>query len=802
MTGHLETYRRKRNFRGTPEPRGGRRTKGERLQFVVQKHDATRLHYDFRLEHDGVLKSWAVPKEPSYDPKDRRLAVEVEDHPLEYGSFEGEIPEPQYGAGTVVIWDRGHWRPLVDPERGLAEGKLDFELHGKRLRGRWTLVRMAKRGAREGRENWLLIKRSDAAPRTGTKSRTKRRARSRGKKARKAAPSPRYVPGALKADLPTAPRPQLATLVSEPPVGPEWVHEPKLDGYRLLCRVEGGDAVLLTRRGNDWTRRFPHVAAEVSSLPCRAALLDGEAVVFDERGLTDFQRLQNAIARNDPAIVLVAFDLLHLDGWDLRGAALRDRKALLRALLESAPGTLRYGEHVDEPGDEFLKEACRVGLEGTVAKRADDPYREGRTRSWQKLKCLQRQEFAIVGFTDPAGSRTGLGALLLGVRGRPGEPLRYAGKVGTGFDELALRTLKKKLEPLERPTPSVEVASARGVGRRAHWVEPELAAEISFGEWTSDGRLRHPVFHGLREDKPGREVVAERPAPPQTVRAARAVKLTNPDKVLFPDPGVTKRQLARYWETVAELALPLLRDRPLTLYRCPEGYGRQCFFQKHVGVGVPDAVARVTVDPDEEPYAMVDGPPALVALAQIGALELHVWGSRAAHLEQPDIIVFDLDPSAELEWRAVVSAAELVRARLEALGLRSFARLTGGKGLHVVVPVVPGPRWPAVKKFARALVDEIVRDEPSRFTASISKSRRGGKIFIDYLRNDRGSTAIAAYSPRARAGAPVALPIAWEELDTRAASPPRYGILDVPRLLRRRKADPWAEFESARSPLV
>ena len=811
-----------------------RRARGT-LQFVVQRHDATRLHYDFRLEHDGVLKSWAVPKEPSYDPNDRRLAVRTEDHPLEYAKFEGEIPEAQYGALTVVIWDRGYWLPLGDPERGLADGNLDLELHGERLRGRWTLVRMADRGARKPAENWLLIKRTDknarkAAPRNA-RARSARAPRGGGGKRRLSAADVEAVRGTKRGSLPRRVVPELATLVSEPPAGTNWLHEPKLDGYRLLCRVDGGRVQLITRRGNDWTDRFPGVAKAASELPCRAALLDGEAVVFDAHGITDFQRLQNAIARADPAIVFVAFDLLHLDGWDLRGASLRDRKKLLGALLEGQTDPLRYGEHVEERGDVFFREVCRLGLEGIVSKRADDPYREKRTRSWLKVKCLKRQEFVIVGYTDPAGSRTGFGALLLGVRESRGGALRYAGKVGTGFDEVALRTLKVRLAQLETRKAPIDAGPAPRSG--VHWVDPDLVAEISFGEWTADGRLRHPVFHGLREDKPARDVVAERPAdegPPaaaasapraprarrpraQAERAAAAkrgvasspratVKLTSPDKVLFPDPGITKLELARYWEEVAEHALPFMERRPLTLKRCPDGYGVQCFYQKHVGIGVPEAVARISIKADEEPYAMVDGLPALLGLVQISALELHVWGSRAEHLDQPDIIVFDLDPAEDVGWRAVVDAAVLIRERLEGLGLRGFVRLTGGKGLHVVVPVVPGPEWPAVKKFARAFVNDIVGEHPRRFTSSIAKSQRGGKIFIDYLRNDREATAIASYSPRARAGAPVALPIEWEELDRGTQTAPRYGLLDVPALVRRRERDPWEDFEDARRSLV
>jgi len=650
---NLERYQRKRDFAVTPEPRGkAARRAGPRLQYVVQKHDARRLHYDLRLEHDGVLKSWAVPKEPSFDPKDRRLAVQTEDHPLEYADFEGEIPEHEYGAGSVVIWDRGHWTPLGDPTKGLAEGKLDFELEGGRLAGRWTLVRMAERsGKREKKDNWLLIKRSDRGKQDARRAAAKR-------PRRKEARDLEHTEGAKRAPLPESPRPQLATAVTRPPEGFDWLHEPKLDGYRLLCRIDDGHVALLTRRGNDWTPRFGAIAEAAARLPCRAAVLDGEAVVFDARGRTSFQQLQNAIAANDPSIVLVAFDLLHLDGWDLRGTPLRERKALLAELLAEAPDAIRYGEHVEGNGGAFFREACRLGLEGIVSKRATDRYREERTKSWLKAKCLKRQEFVIVGYTDPAGSRSGFGALLVGVRKRPGEPLRYAGRVGTGFDERTLRALAARLEPLERRTPPVTAQSARGAGRGVHWVEPTLVAEVAFAEWTGDGRLRHPTFRGLREDKAAEEVVEEREMPTEAAGARpaaqpRKVKLTNPDKVLFPDPGITKRQLARYWEDVAETALPYLRNRPLTLLRCPDGHDAQCFYQKHVGAGVPDAVPRVTIREDEEPYAMVDGPEALRGLVQIGVLELHVWGSRAEHLDQPDIVVFDLDPAEGLPWHAV-----------------------------------------------------------------------------------------------------------------------------------------------------
>ncbi len=807
-TRKLARYHDKRDFARTPEPKGSARSAhGSGLQFVVQKHDATRLHYDFRLEHDGVLKSWAVPKEPSLDTKDRRLAVQVEDHPLDYGGFEGEIPEGQYGAGSVVIWDRGRWTPLGDADEGLRDGKLDFELAGERLKGRFTLVRMAERGKRKtgksAKDNWLLLKRHDkpTAPAKAARPRTRRK---------RAAPVPSEVGGARRGALPDDPSPQLATPVTRPPDGPGWVLEPKLDGYRVLCRIDDGDVTVLARRGNDWTPQFASIAAAARALRCRSALIDGEAVVFDSHGVTSFQRLQNALAGDGSAIVLVAFDLLHLDGWDLTRVPLLERKRLLEQLLDGAEPSIRYSEHVTESAPTFFAAACKLGLEGIVAKRAADPYRQQRTRSWLKVKCLKREEFVIAGFTDPGGSRTAFGALLVATRSGAGAPLRYAGKVGTGFDERALHALHARLAPLERRSPPVERASARGVGRGVHWVEPQLVAEIAYTERTGDGRLRHPVFIGLREDKPAAEVVEERaevpaesaaaPAPPRA--KPRPVRLTHPDKVLFLDPGITKSELADYWQEVAEVALPLLRSRPLTLRRCPDGYESQCFWQKHVGVGVPDAVQRIAITAGEDPYGAVADVASLHALVQIGVLELHVWGSRAEHLQQADIIVLDLDPAPDVPWREVASAALDVKARLEALGLHAFAKLTGGKGLHVVVPVKPGPTWPAVKKFTRAFVNEMVRDEPRRFVATMSKTKREGKIFIDYLRNDAEATAIGAYSPRARAGAPVALPIEWDELEPKAKHVPSFGVRDVPRLIRHRKRDPWEGFDAARRSLL
>ncbi|CAN5575989.1 DNA ligase D [soil metagenome] len=796
----LEKYHRRRDFNRTPEPRGHhKRTSPEQLKFVVQKHHAQRLHFDLRLEHSGVLKSWAVPREPSVAPGSRRLAVQTEDHPIAYAEFEGEIPEGEYGAGSMLIWDRGYWTSETDPESGLAEGKLDFLMHGEKLQGRWTLVRTGQKSdRRDQQDNWLLIKRTDRTRRSGSRNDGATTPESDVLEL-----YPGELRGAVRAQLPLRPAPQLATLATEAPSGDGWLNEPKLDGYRLICRIDNQHVTLFTRNGNDWTDRFPGIVDRARRLPCNAAVLDGEAVIYDASGVTNFQRLQSAIRDRDQGIVLVVFDVLHLDGWNLQDVPLSSRKPLLQRLLSTAPDSFRFGDYVVGQGPAFFRQACKMGLEGVIAKRALGAYREGRSQSWLKLKCLQRQEFVIVGFTEPSGSRSGFGALLLGVSERHGEPFRYAGKVGTGFDETTLRSVHDRLIELEQTDSPIEGLTSKDAGGGVHWVRPALVAEVSFTSWTAEGRLRHASFHGLREDKPVDEVIKECPLPAGTSPyRRRPVKLTNPGKVLFPEEGITKQQLANYWKSVAPVALPHIADRPLSLLRCPEGIEAQCFYQKHIGAGVPDVVPRVAVEDDGDPYAMADDEKALIGLTQIGAIELHVWGSRESHLDEPDIIVFDLDPSEELPWTAVVDAAADLRSRLETLGLVAFARLTGGKGLHIVVPVVPGPDWRSVKHFSRTVAREMARDEPNRFTTSMSKSRRTGKIFVDYLRNDRGSTAIASYSPRARTGAPVALPIEWSELRGDQELPPKFGVLQVPEIIQRRKRDPWKDFEAARRSLT
>ncbi|MGH7474689.1 MAG: DNA ligase D [Longimicrobiales bacterium] len=850
----LDTYRQKRRFDRTPEPAGRLGRTAGALQFVVQKHAARRLHYDFRLELNGVLLSWAVPKGPSYDPGEKRLAVHVEDHPLEYGDFEGVIPQREYGGGTVVLWDRGVWVPKGDPSEQYEKGRLKFELAGEKLIGGWTLVRMGRQNAGE-KENWLLIKERDGTERSPTEAdivETRPESVATGRTLEEIASQkdrvwrsketvtviPKGLPAAKKARLPakTAVKAQLATLVDAVPEGDDWLHEIKFDGYRLLCRLEKGEAALVTRNGKDWTERFAPLARAATSLAANAALLDGEAVALNDSGRSDFQLLQNALGGGASPLVYYAFDLLHLEGHDLRSVGLLERKQLLRELLERsgvAGGTLRYSDHVVGNGPAFFGQACELQLEGVISKRTDAPYIEARSRTWLKTKCTREQEFVIVGYTDPKGSRTGFGALAVGYHDAEGE-LRYAGKVGTGYDEATLKALLRRLKKLEREEAPVVNPPRGGEARGLHWVEPTLVAQVAFTEWTQDDILRHPVFKGLREDKAPSEVIREArtphrraeqqaaaesnspPAPGQQagpevspeeltalLKDLPAIRLTNPQRVLFPADGITKQDLAGYYALVARWMLPLVRDRALTLVRCPEGIDGPCFYQKHVGEAVPKSIKRVPVEEARKTgiYLYVDSVEALVSLVQIGVLEIHFWGSRIDKIEKPDLLVLDLDPDPAVSWSRVVEAALELRDRLAELGLQSFAKTTGGKGLHVVVPLTRRTDWEDAKEFARALAEERVRLHPRSYTAAVSKAKRKGKIYIDYLRNARGSTAIAPYSTRARPGAPVATPIAWDELSTQL-DPGALTVRTLPSRLLSLRRDPWSEYATVRQSIT
>lgn len=868
----LQEYKRKRNFTVTPEPAGQVKAQPG-SSFVIQKHAATRLHYDFRLEMEGVLRSWAVPKGPSLDPGEKRLAVHVEDHPLEYGDFEGIIPKGQYGGGTVLLWDRGQWYlegAEGDPVKDYRKGRLKFRLEGEKLHGRWNLVRMHGPQAGEDKENWLLIKENDDAAVPGSsdavveeypasvatgrtleeiaadpdrvwQSNREEKIEKVDKKAAKAlSPSlvdPSKTPGARKGRFPGAIEPQLATLVEEPPRGEDWLHELKFDGYRVLCEVRDGKIHIWTRNGKDWTDRFTPVAEAVAQLPVREALLDGEVAVLEPDGTTSFQALQNALTESrDRDMVYFAFDLLYLDGYDLRGTPLLHRKEALAGVLSgNTSPVIRFSDHVQGAGDAFYRQACSFALEGVISKRADMPYRSGRGKEWLKVKCLKRQEFVIVGFTDPEGSRTGFGALLLGVHNDQGK-LVFAGKVGTGFNQQLLRDLRKRLGKIERKTPAFENPPRGAEARRSHWVEPELVGEVTFTEWTREGILRHPAFEGLREDKPAADVVrevaqdtektvkqtaakktaakkADRPTGPKPpVHPLRpgiekatefaGVKLSSPDKVLFPEHGVTKRDLAIYYERIADWILPRIAGRPLTLVRCPEGRARQCFYQKHVTEHVPKAVRRIQVD-EGEPYGIVETPEGLLSLVQMGVLELHIWGSTRKDIEKPDYIVFDLDPDEGLAWERVVEGALLLRDRLGDLGLRSFLKTTGGKGLHVCLPLQRREGWDEVKAFTKAVSESVVAEDPRRYTSKLPKASRKGKIFIDYLRNGRGATSICAYSTRSRAGAPVSTPLFWDEIESgQEVHGAYFNVRNVPERLESLPADPWEEITKVRQTIT
>jgi bifunctional non-homologous end joining protein LigD len=754
--GSLDTYQRMRDFRSTPEPRGRREAGRGAGSFVIQKHAARRLHYDFRLEWNGVFRSWAIPKGPSLDSGEKRMAVEVEDHPLSYGSFEGVIPAGQYGAGSVQIWDRGKWKPVGDAGRGLREGKLKFTLEGSKLHGGFTLVRMRSRGE-EKKAAWLLIKEKDAAARTAADfavveqrgdSVVKRR---RGRSA-----------------LPLLLAPQLATLVDAPPAGDGWRYELKLDGYRLLTRVDRKGVRCFTRSGQDWSTKLPQVVAAVRDLDLAPCWLDGEILVLDEHGVPDFQRLQNAFERDRTAeIRYFAFDLPFHDGHDLRDTALDRRRELLRHLLASkGQERVKFSATLAGHPQQLLEAARAAGFEGLIGKRADAPYHSGRNRDWIKLKTGLRQEFVIGGFTDPQGSRAGLGSLLLGVYDTAGS-LRYAGNVGTGFDQKVLGTLRAKLEAIEiGKSPFADAPEKVGTVKRVvpHWTRPKLVAEVAFAGWTASGSVRHAVFHGLRDDKPPRQIVRE---------AARAVaeevpgpKITHPDRVIDTTSGITKGELVAYYAAVASLLRPHLDDRPVSLLRAPDGVAGGKFFQKHAEArAMPHLLSLPpSLDPGHAPLLVIPTKLALLSAAQMNVVELHTWNAVASRINKPDRMVFDLDPGEGVEWSAVRESAQLLHALLDELKLRSFLKTSGGKGLHVVVPLQPELGWDQVKAFSKRVVEHLAKTIPQRFVAKSGPRNRIGRVFVDYLRNGRGATTACAWSARARAGMGISVPLDWDEL--------------------------------------
>lgn len=817
-TAPLDEYNAKRDFKATPEPKGSLAKAGGNL-YIVQKHDARRLHYDLRLELDGVLKSWAVTKGPSLDPADKRLAVRTEDHPVDYGTFEGVIPEG-YGAGTVMLWDRGTWVPKGDPHEGLKEGVLKFELHGDRLKGGFALVRMKKRKG-ETRENWLLVKERDddaderrdprkvwtksvktdrdmdAIAKAGNGgdtrgSNNKLSAKRSGSASKK---------GSRVANVTFTP-PQLAKLADQPPDGEAWLHELKYDGYRIQALINGNDVRLVTRNGKDWTDKYPSIADALRTLKVDSAAIDGELVAVDDEGVSRFGMLQNAADDPDIHLRYYAFDLLSLDGEDLKSESLLERKAQLKDILKGTSKLIHYSDHIQGSGRTVIEKACALNLEGIVSKKANAPYRSGRGTSWIKSKCIGNDEFVIGGYRKSEQRGRPFASLLLGEY--ENGKLVYRGRVGTGFNAKTLDMLHRKMEPLQRKTSPFETLP--GDARRgAVWLTPKLIAQVSYTERTQDGHLRHPSFLGLREDKAAEEVISapvphESDAPIEVLGA----RLTHPNRVMFPEQGATKHEIADYYVECKDRVLTYLKNRPLSLVRCPSGRGGECFFQKHYKTSLPDhfrAVAIKQKNGKTSSYLLIDSPEGLVGAAQIGALELHIWGARADNIEKPERLVFDLDPDESVPFAAVRDAATELRDVLKAAGLESFPLVTGGKGIHVICPLDRRREWPDIKSFARGLAVKLAKAAPETYVAQASKEKREGKIFIDWMRNQRGATAIAPYSLRARPGAPIATPVSWRELP-RIERADAYTLGNIRARLSHLKSDPWKGYGDVRQSIT
>ncbi|MGG1947903.1 DNA ligase D [Trinickia sp. NRRL B-1857] len=943
MADKLETYRKKRRFDDTPEPSGaarGRAAGGRRaepaLSYLIQEHHARRLHYDFRLELDGTLKSWAIPKGPCLDPAVKRLAVRVEDHPLEYGTFEGEIPAGNYGAGTVIVWDRGTWEPtggVTQARKAYEAGRLKFTLHGAKLHGGWALVRSAMRGSGD-KEQWLLIKERDdearpqaeydvierqpgsalandtAAGSPSAKGRkraadgkargtsasdTARAGKARGRSVpvpakaahagearsdrpdivatrttrslRELAASP-AIEGAAKARLPQTLKPQLATLVDEVPHGEDWSYEIKFDGYRALARIDHGEARkpvrIFTRSGLDWTDKFKRQAQALAKLEIETAWIDGEAVVLDEHGVPSFQALQNAFDANRPQdIVVFAFDLPYLNGYDLRNVPLVQRRALLRALLERLDDdTLRFSEDFALDAHALLNSACEMSLEGIVGKRTDSRYTSTRSGAWIKLRCRRRQEFVIGGYSEPSGSRTGFGALLLGVYDAQGK-LHYAGRVGTGFDTATLRSIKHELDARETARSPFSEPPTEWSRTKVHWVRPELVAECNFAEWTSERIVRQASFISLRRDKPAQEIGREKPRKldgigddsdaaeragaesrskaksdsnaAKTAKASKAtksakttkmtktakpgdsdmkpdqsgapleegdtvagVRISHPARTIDKSIGFAKRDLVRYFEQIAPWLLPHVKDRPVALVRAPEGIDGELFFQKHANrLTIPFVTSHEGLDPGHPALITLDSAQALIGAAQMGTVELHTWNAVVSNIEKPDRVVFDLDPDPALGWDRMIEAALLTRELLTELGLQSWCKTSGGRGLHVVVPLARHAGWDDVKAFAQAAAQHMAATLPERFSAKMGAKNRRGRIFVDYLRNNRGSSTVAAFSPRARPSMGVSVPIAWDELSETTGGA-QWTVENIHDRLDALGADPWADYAATK----
>ena len=823
----LARYWSKRDFGVTSEPRGEAvdgSKRGKALSFVIQKHHASRLHYDFRLELDGVLLSWAVPKGPSYDPTDKRMAIHVEDHPLSYGSFEGTIPPKQYGAGTVIVWDNGTWEPAVDPHEGLKEGKLVFTLRGHKMAGLWELVRIAKPGDRQ--EAWLLFKKKDAYARPHAEydvvSALPDSVITKPPK-RAASESPRDTGettpvGAVKAAMPAKLEPQLATLATTPPSRGEWSWEIKLDGYRLMTRIENGTPQLITRGGHDWTQRMSKLAKSIAALGIDSAWLDGEIVVLGANGLPDFNALQNAFDSSRTAnIVYFLFDLPYFEGYDLRKVPLAARRRLLKQILDDkldarTSEQLRFSADFDADAASIMHSAARMGLEGAIAKRKDSLYESRRTDTWLKLKVKQRQEFVVAGYTERSSGEAEIGSLLLGVNDDAGR-LVYAGNVGTGWSAETASELLKRLRKIvidappfaskEKPKRGRWTTREVGIER---WVEPTLVAEVEFSDWTPDGHIRHAKYLALRTDRATGDIVRERSITPEPAPATRGavagVKVSNPERVIDASTGITKLELVRYYESVAEWMLPHLKDRPCSLVRGPSGIDAQLFFQKHSDtLHIPELTE---LDPKLWPghSALLEVPTstALVGAAQMNVIEFHTWNATARRIDQPDRLIFDLDPGDGVRWDRMQEAALLTHTMLLELGLESWLKTSGGKGLHVVVPLTPKHDWDTTKDFAKAVVEHLARVIPERFVAKSGPKNRVGKIFVDYLRNSHGATTAAAFSARARPGLGVSMPIAWDDLKALKRSD-QWTVRTAREHLSFQTADPWAGYWTKRQTL-
>jgi bifunctional non-homologous end joining protein LigD len=852
MSRNLDDYNRMRDFSATSEPaavkRSGRETATDHaLQFCIQKHDASHLHYDFRLELDGALKSWAVPKGPSLDPKVKRLAVHVEDHPLDYATFEGSIPEGHYGAGDVIVWDRGVWIPLEDPHKAYAKGKLKFELQGEKLGGIWNLVRTHMPGKKE---NWFLIKHQDSAARPQDdydvlvaepdSVLSERTLVTKPKLAAEQSKPPKKAPakarkqatgkltGAHKAKLPAQLKPELATLVDSAPEG-QWSYEIKFDGYRIMARIDHDQVQLFTRNGHDWTHKLPQQAAALAALGLESAWLDGEMVVANEHGVPDFQALQNAFEGGSSGNILYyLFDLPYLNGVDLREVPVEERRAALATVLGShEQPLLHFSEAFDETPDALLNSACQMQMEGLIGKRLGSPYVSRRSGDWIKLKCKHRQEFVIVGYTDPKGSRSAFGALLLGLHDRDSGELRYAGKVGTGFNESTLKSILAQLKPLQVKKAAVVNPPSGFEVKGVHWLKPKLLAEVAFAEMTKDGSVRHAVFHGLRDDKPAKGITEERAKPVKTAEkktpakkppkkaqpsndetapsqlglANGRVRITHPDRVIDAVSGTTKMQLAEYYASVAEWILPQLKERPVALVRAPDGIAGELFFQKNAERLAIPGITTLDKDVTGQPVMLINNAEALIGAVQMSTVELHTWNATTVDLDKPDRFVLDLDPDPALPWKSMVEATALTLTVLDELGLKAFLKTSGGKGIHLVVPLTRKLGWDEVKDFSHAIVSHIAKLLPDRFSAVSGPKNRVGRIFIDYLRNGLGATTICAYAARTREGLPVSVPLFREEV-AEIKGGNQWNVHNVHERLAEVGDEPWADMKKTRQSIT